>query len=109
MPAAVVLPAVVGVPAEFPCKCVVDDAADDASTAASSEIADAGVTDRVLDDFDETVKRWADIKNFLGKVPWADLTDSEDDDWSFLDAGTQQSSASSSEDVGRVAASSGVE
>jgi len=87
------VPAVVGVPAEFPCKCVVDDAADDASTAADdastvalSEIADAGVTDRVLDDFDETVKRWADIKNFLGKVPWADLADSEDDDWSFLDA-----------------------
>merc|ERR1719410_1862306 len=72
MSAAVAMPEEVGIPAAFACTCVVD--------------ADAGVTDRVFDDFVETVNRWADIKNFLGKLPWADLADSEDDDWSFVDA-----------------------
>merc|ERR1719410_36777 len=93
IPEAVAMPGLVGIPAALACKCAMGDdpaddastAADDASTVASSETADAGVQDTGLDDFDETMKRWADINNCLGKLPWADMADSEDEDWSFLE------------------------
>lgn len=73
-------------PAASACQRVIDDGLDDASTAASSEVAAAGIKER-LAEFDETDKEQDDSLAQPSAIPefgrarqrWADLEDSSDE------------------------------